>query len=147
MSTTTEVLAHHWAFALFIVVAVGLCGFMLLGGFLLGGRARARHKNIPYESGIDSVGSARLRLSAKFYLVAMFFVIFDVEALYLYAWAVSIKESGWVGFVEAVIFILVLLAGLVYLVRIGALDWTPVRSKRQVVKSSIAAQTTNIHQQ
>ncbi|NKI75959.1 NADH-quinone oxidoreductase subunit NuoA [Dickeya sp. CFBP 2040] len=147
MSTTTEVLAHHWAFALFVIVAVGLCGFMLLGGFLLGGRARARHKNIPYESGIDSVGSARLRLSAKFYLVAMFFVIFDVEALYLYAWSVSIRESGWIGFVEATIFILVLLAGLVYLVRIGALDWTPVRSKRQVMKSNVVTQTTNTHQQ
>ncbi|AIR71338.1 MULTISPECIES: NADH-quinone oxidoreductase subunit A [Dickeya] len=147
MSTTTEVLAHHWAFALFVIVAVGLCGFMLLGGFLLGGRARARHKNIPYESGIDSVGSARLRLSAKFYLVAMFFVIFDVEALYLYAWSVSIRESGWIGFVEATIFILVLLAGLIYLVRIGALDWTPSRSKRQVVKSNVVTQTTNTHQQ
>ncbi|AYC19800.1 NAD(P)H-quinone oxidoreductase subunit 3 [Dickeya dianthicola] len=147
MSTTTEVLAHHWAFALFVIVAVGLCGFMLLGGFLLGGKARARHKNIPYESGIDSVGSARLRLSAKFYLVAMFFVIFDVEALYLYAWSVSIRESGWIGFVEATIFILVLLAGLIYLVRIGALDWTPVRSKRQVVKSNVVTQTTNTHQQ
>lgn len=145
MSTTTEVLAHHWAFALFLIVAVALCGFMLLGGFLLGGRARGRHKNVPYESGIDSVGSARLRLSAKFYLVAMFFVIFDVEALYLYAWSVSIRESGWVGFVEATIFILVLLAGLVYLVRIGALDWTPVRSRRQVTKSAVT--TTNIHQQ
>ncbi|WP_409311509.1 NADH-quinone oxidoreductase subunit A [Pectobacterium sp. B1J-3] len=146
MSTTTEVLAHHWAFALFLIVAVGLCGFMLAGGFLLGGRARARAKNVPYESGIDSVGSARLRLSAKFYLVAMFFVIFDVEALYLYAWAVSIRESGWIGFIEATIFILVLLAGLIYLVRVGALDWTPSRSKRQVVKSD-TINTINTHQQ
>ncbi len=146
MSTTTEILAHHWAFGLFLIIAVGLCVFMLTGGFLLGGRARARAKNVPYESGIDSVGSARLRLSAKFYLVAMFFVIFDVEALYLYAWAVSIKESGWIGFIEATIFILVLLAGLIYLVRVGALDWTPVRSKRQVVKSDII-NTTNNHPQ
>lgn len=92
------------------------------------------------------MGSARLRLSAKFYLVAMFFVIFDVEALYLYAWAVSIKESGWIGFIEATIFILVLLAGLIYLVRVGALDWTLVRSKRQVVKSDII-NTTNTHPQ
>ena len=61
----------------------------------------------------------------------MFFVIFDVEALYLFAWSTSILESGWVGFVEAAIFILVLLAGLVYLVRIGALDWTPARSRRE----------------
>lgn len=85
MSTTTEVIAHHWALAVFLVVAIGLCGLMLLGAFFLGGRARARAKHTPFESGIDSVGTARMRLSAKFYLVAMFFVIFDVEALYLYA--------------------------------------------------------------
>jgi NADH-quinone oxidoreductase subunit A len=137
MSTTTEVIAHHWAFAVFLLGAIGLCGLMLLGAFFLGGRARARAKNVPYESGIDSVGSARMRLSAKFYLVAMFFVIFDVEALYLYAWSISIRESGWLGFIEATIFILVLLAGLVYLVRIGALDWTPACSNRRVSKPGI----------
>lgn len=136
MSTATEVIAHHWAFAVFVVVALSLCALMLLGAYALGGRARARAKHTPYESGIDSVGSARLRLPAKFYLVAVFFVIFDVEALYLYAWSVSIRESGWVGFSEAAIFIMVLLAGLVYLVRIGALDWTPVRSKRFVAHAS-----------
>ncbi|MGK9172111.1 NADH-quinone oxidoreductase subunit NuoA [Yokenella regensburgei] len=139
MSTSTEIIAHHWAFAVFLIVAIGLCCLMLLGGWYLGGRARARHKNVPFESGIDSVGTARLRLSAKFYLVAMFFVIFDVEALYLYAWATSIRESRWLGFAEAAIFILVLLAGLFYLVRIGALDWTPSRSRR----AQINPETTN----
>ncbi len=119
---------------------------MLVGGWYLGGRARARSKNTPFESGIDSVGSARLRLSAKFYLVAMFFVIFDVEALYLYAWSTSIRESGWVGFVEAAIFILVLLAGLVYLVRIGALDWTPARSRRTLANPETDS-PTNRHMQ
>lgn len=108
-----------------------------IGGFFLGGKARAHAKHIPYESGIDSVGSAQMRFSAKFYLVAMFFVIFDVEALYLYAWSVSIRENGWLGFIEASIFIFVLLAGLVYLVRIGALNWTPPRSDRQVKPSVI----------
>lgn len=146
MSTTTEVIAHHWAFVVFFIMAIGLCGFMLLGAFFLGGRARARAKNTPYESGIDSVGSARMRLSAKFYLVAMFFVIFDVEALYLYAWSVSIRESGWVGFIEATTFILVLLAGLVYLVRIGALDWVPVRSQR-LSKPSTIKNASNSHPQ
>ncbi|BDH45088.1 NADH-quinone oxidoreductase subunit A [Salmonella enterica subsp. enterica serovar Choleraesuis] len=131
MSTSTEVIAHHWAFAVFLIVAIGLCSLMLVGAWFLGGRSHGRTKNTPYESGLDSVGSARLRLSAKFYLVAMFFVIFDVEALYLYAWATSIREVGWIGFIEAAIFIFVLLAGLIYLVRIGALDWTPARSRRQ----------------
>lgn len=136
MSTTTEVIAHHWAFSVFIILALGLCGLMLFGAYTLGGRAKGREKNIPYESGINSVGSARLRLSAKFYLVAMFFVIFDVEALYLYAWSVSLRESGWVGFIEAGIFIVVLLVGLVYLARIGALDWTPLRSKCRIQHES-----------
>ena len=125
MSTSTEVIAHHWAFAIYLVVALGLCCLMLVGAWFLGGRARGRNKNTPFESGIDSVGSARLRLSAKFYLVAMFFVIFDVEALYLFAWSVSVRESGWVGFIEATIFITLLLVGLLYLWRIGALDWAP----------------------
>ncbi|MFH8135145.1 NADH-quinone oxidoreductase subunit A [Pantoea osteomyelitidis] len=145
MSTATEVIAHHWAFVVFIVIAFGLCAFMLAGGWFLGGRARARHKNTPFESGIAPVGSTHMRLSAKFYLVAMFFVIFDVEALFLYAWSTSIRESGWVGFVEALIFILVLLAGLVYLVRIGALDWAPAR-RRVVVKTDTVSHT-NPHKQ
>ena len=132
MSTATEVIAQHWAFAVFLVVAVGLCCLMLLGAAFLGGRARARYKNTPFESGIASVGTARLRLSAKFYLVAMLFVIFDVEALFLFAWSVSVRESGWAGFIEATLFIAILLAGLVYLWRIGALDWAPEsRRKRQ----------------
>ncbi|VDZ70705.1 NADH-ubiquinone/plastoquinone oxidoreductase chain 3 (plasmid) [Klebsiella aerogenes] len=77
--------------------------------------ARARvSKNTPFESGIRLRWFGPLTSFCEVYLVAMFFVIFDVEALYLYAWSTSIRESGWVGFVEAAIFILVLLAGLVY---------------------------------
>jgi len=137
MPITTRVIAHYWAFTVFFVAAIGLCSLMLMLAFFLGGRARARAKNIPYESGINSVGSARMRLSVKFYLVSMFFVIFDAEALYLYAWSVSVRESGWIGFIEASIFIFVLLAGLVYLVRIGALDWTPEKSHRRTKLSTI----------
>lgn len=77
---------------------IGLAAF-------LGGRAQGRSKNKPFESGVDSVGTARLRFSAKFYLIAMFFVIFDVEALFLFAWSVSVRESGWIGFIEAATFI------------------------------------------
>lgn len=72
MSTSIEVFAHHWAFAIYLIGALGLCSLMLLGAYYLGGRSQARAKHIPYESGINSVGSARLRISAKFYLVAMF---------------------------------------------------------------------------
>ena len=70
-------------------------------------------------------GGARIRLSAKFYLVAIFFVVFDLEALYLYAWSVSVREVGWVGFSAAAIFILVLLVGLIYELSTGALNWAP----------------------
>ena len=120
-----DISAQHWAFAIYVIGAITICLVMIGLAALLGGRAYGRTKNKPFESGVDSVGSARLRFSAKFYLVAMFFVIFDVEALFLYAWSVSVRESGWVGFIEATIFIGLLLIGLIYLWRIGALDWSP----------------------
>lgn len=113
-----------------------LLAFMLGIPWLLGGRAWGRAKNDPFESGVVSSGGARLRLSAKFYLVAMFFVIFDVEALYLYAWSVSVRESGWMGFAEAVLFIAILLAGLFYIVRIGGLDWAPEQRRRRAAKQA-----------
>ncbi|MGE6207178.1 NADH-quinone oxidoreductase subunit A [Aeromonas media] len=120
-----DIAVQHWAFAFYVIGAICICLTMIGVAALLGGRAYGRAKNRPFESGIDSVGNARLRFSAKFYLVAMFFVIFDVEALYLFAWSVSVRESGWVGFIEATIFITLLLVGLIYLWRIGALDWAP----------------------
>lgn len=120
-----DISAQHWPFAIYVIGAITICLVMIGLAALLGGRAYGRTKNKPFESGVDSVGSARLRFSAKFYLVAMFFVIFDVEALYLFAWSVSVRESGWVGFIEATIFIGLLLIGLIYLWRIGALDWSP----------------------
>ncbi|WP_429009887.1 NADH-quinone oxidoreductase subunit A [Aeromonas allosaccharophila] len=124
-----DISAQHWAFAIYVIGAITICLVMIGLAALLGGRAYGRTKNKPFESGVDSVGSARLRFSAKFYLVAMFFVIFDVEALYLFAWSVSVRESGWVGFIEATIFIGLLLIGLIYLWRIGALDWSPRKTQ------------------
>jgi NADH-quinone oxidoreductase subunit A len=114
-----------WATAAYVAAVFGLCALMLGLSWMLGGNSGARARNEPFESGVVSASPERLRLSAKFYLVAVFFVIFDVEALYLYAWAVSVREAGWLGFIEAFIFIFILGASLVYLVRIGALDWSP----------------------
>ncbi len=79
---------------------------------------------VPYESGIQPTGSAQIRLPIQYYLVAMFFVIFDLEAVFLYAWAVAVKEAGWLGFIEVTIFVAILLAALAYLWLIGALDWS-----------------------
>src|SRR6476469_205058 len=112
-----------WPFAVY----VGLVGFiaaaMLLLSHLLGQRHRDRATGSPYESGIVSEGTARVRFSAKFYLVAMFFVIFDLEAVFLYAWAVTARSLGWPAFWEAVIFVGILVAAWLYLWRIGALNW------------------------
>lgn len=135
MTTSPE----FWSTVVYIVAVFGLCGVMLGLSALLGGRSGARARNEPFESGVVSASPERLRLSAKFYLVAVFFVIFDVEALFLYAWAVSVREAGWVGFVEAFIFIFILVASLVYLARIGALDWAPASRKRRNAPPSSSA--------
>jgi NADH:ubiquinone oxidoreductase subunit 3 (chain A) len=112
-----------WPLAVYLVIVLALVVAMLGLSFVLGERHHERATDSPYESGILSQGSARVRLSAKFYLVAMFFVIFDLEAVFLFAWAVSVRETGWAGYAEATVFIAVLLATLVYLSRVGALDW------------------------
>jgi len=112
-----------WPLAVYLVIVSTLVVAMLGLSFILGERHHDRATGTPYESGILSQGSARVRLSAKFYLVAMFFVIFDLEAVFIFAWAISVREAGWTGYAEATLFITVLLATLVYLWRVGALDW------------------------
>jgi NADH-quinone oxidoreductase subunit A len=115
-------------FGLILVVATG----MLVLSYLLGERHRERATGEPYESGMPPTGSARLRVSAKFYLVAMFFVIFDLEAVFLFAWAVTFRELGWAGYIVMVTFVGILLVALIYLWRMGALDWGTER--RQALK-------------
>ena len=112
-----------WPLVAYFLLVVTLVGGVLVLSYVIGERHRAGAADEPFESGIVTVGLARLRLSAKFYLVAMFFVIFDVEAVFLFAWAVAFRELGWAGYIEAVIFIAILGAALAYLWRLGALDW------------------------
>jgi NADH-quinone oxidoreductase subunit A len=119
-------------FVLVILVAAGMLGI----SYVLGERHKERATGEPYESGILATGSARIRLSAKFYMVAMFFVIFDLEAVFIFSWAIAWRELGWVGYAEVVVFIVILLAALVYLWRLGALDWgttrrRPMRSRKE----------------
>lgn len=109
-------------FALVILTAAGMLG----ASYVLGQRHHDHATGTPYESGIAPAGSARVRVSAKFYLIAMFFVIFDIEAVFVFTWAVVAREAGWTGFWEILIFIAILVAALVYLWRIGALDWEPM---------------------
>lgn len=121
----TGVTPKKWELAIYVVAVFGLVGLMLGASYVLGGRDQGRAKEEPFESGAVSVGGAQLRMPAKFYLVAMFFVIFDVEAVFLYAWAVSVRQTGWSGFAMAAIFVVVLLAVLFYLWRCGGLEWAP----------------------
>ena len=136
MTTAPDALAQTWSFGIYLLVIAILCVAMLGISYFIGSRNRGRAGKEPFESGIVSVGSARLRLSSKFYLVAMFFVIFDVEALFLYAWAITVRESGWPGFFEISIFIAVLLAGLAYIWKVGALDWAPESRRRRANEPS-----------
>lgn len=117
--------------ATYVVAVFGLVALMLGASYVLGGRDHGRAKEEPFESGAVAVGSAQLKMPAKFYLVAMFFVIFDVETVFLYAWAVSVRQNGWTGFAIAAIFILLLLAALFYVWRLGGLDWAPGRKRAE----------------
>jgi len=118
-----------WPLAVYFAIVIALV-FVLLGlSALLGQRHRERATGLPYESGVASTGSARLRFGARFYLLAVFFVIFDLEAAFIFAWAVALRAIGWTGYIDGVVFVGVLLAALTYLWRIGALDFvTPHRS-------------------
>jgi NADH-quinone oxidoreductase subunit A len=112
-----------WPLVVYVAIVGMLVTAMLSVSFVLGQRHQNRATGSPYEAGILSEGSACVRFSAKFYLTAMFFVIFDLEAVFLFAWAVAVRESGWTGYAEVLLFITVLLATLAYLWRVGALDW------------------------
>ncbi len=113
-----------WPLGIYFALVLLLVAGMLAVSYLLGQRHPERATGAPYESGILSEGSARVRLSAKFYLVAMFFVIFDLEAVFLFAWAVAARALGWPAFWETVVFIGILIAAMIYLWRLGALDWS-----------------------
>jgi len=101
---------------LFAVPAIVLSKF-------LGPSKPSPEKLAPYECGMPPVGDARERMSVKFYLVAMIFLLFDIEVAFLYPWAMALRQLGWPGFVQVVLFMALLLAGYVYVWRKGALDW------------------------
>lgn len=106
-----------------ILLAAGLAAALIALGVLLGKRVRNRAKDTPYECGIQPVGGARERFSVKFYLVAMLFILFDIEAVFLYPWAVVYRELKLFAFIEMLIFIGLVLAGFFYVWKRGVLDW------------------------
>ncbi len=133
---------YNWAIIAFVIGVAFLCVFMLTVPLLFGGKSWGRAKQEQFESGVVSAGGARIRLSAKFYLVAIFFVIFDIEALYLYAWSTSLREAGWLGFTTATIFVVDLLIGLIYAYAVGALDWSPSDRRKDTGKKTKLDSTT-----
>lgn len=120
----------YWPLIVYAVgVVVIVCG-MLGVSSLLGEKAHGRAKNEPYESGIKLTGSARIRLSLDFYLFAMFFVIFDLETIYVVAWAIGFQELGWPGYFQMCAFMGTVLVAMVYLWRLGALE--PEKTRRRI---------------
>ena len=119
-----------WPLLVFGAAACALVAGMIILSALLGQRHRERTTGDPYESGIVPTGSARLRFDVKFYLMAMFFVIFDLEAVFLFVWAVSVRRLGWSGFAAIIVFMGFLVLTLFYLWRVGAFDWAPGKPRR-----------------
>lgn len=119
-----------WPLILFAVAAFGLIALMLGLSYVLGGRHEDRLGNEPYESGIRPTGSARMRFSVHFHLVAIIFVLFDLEVVFIYSWAIAAPKLGWAGYAGFISFLFDLTLGLAYIWRIGALDWTS-RAPRQ----------------
>jgi NADH-quinone oxidoreductase subunit A len=111
-----------WPLLLYAIIVVILLAAILFLSYILGQHHHDRATNKPYEGGIEQTGSARLRFSAQFYLVAMLFVIFDVEAVFIILWALGFYELGWAGYAGVAIFIGQLVVVLIYEWGIGALD-------------------------
>src|SRR5215813_2248871 len=105
------------------LIAMALAAGLLTVSYLLGKRVINKVKDTPYESGIVPTGDARQRFSVKFYLVGMLFILFDIEAIFLYPWVVVYRYLKMVGFVEMLVFVILILSGFFYIWKKGALDW------------------------
>ena len=126
-------LTLFWPFLVYAIAVVLLVSGMLLLSHFLGQRHSEHATDEPYESGILETGSARVRFSLNFYIVALLFVIFDIEAIFIIAWGIAVKELGWSGYIAILIFIGVLISLLIYESRIGALDFGP--DTKRIVKA------------
>jgi len=120
----------YWPVLLQGLIAMAVATGMLGISYLLGKRVRNRVKDSPYECGIVPTGSARERFSVKFYLVGMLFIVFDIEAIFLYPWAVVYRELKMFAFCEMFVFIVLVLSGFFYIWKKGALDWSGDRVRK-----------------
>ena len=118
-----------WPLVVYFGFVVVLVAAVLALSYVLGQRHSEPATGEPYEGGIVGQGSAHVRFSARYYMVAMFFVIFDLEAAFIYAWAGAAREVGWTGYWVLVVFVATLAAALIYVWRAGALDWSRGRGR------------------
>ncbi len=125
METPTVNSAPLWPLFLYGVIVLSLVCAMLGISYVLGQKHNERATGDPYEGGILSTGSARIRFSSQFYLVAMLFVIFDVETIFIFSWAIAFRELGWYGYAGVMVFLILLVVVLIYEWRAGALDFGP----------------------
>jgi len=114
-----------WPFLIYAFLVVLVVGIMLGLSYILGERHTEKHTNEPFESGIPPTGNARLRFSSHFYLIAIFFVIFDLDAVFIMVWAISFRELGIAGYIGISVFIGILIVVLIYEIGIKALDFGP----------------------
>jgi len=124
-----------------IGLATAFAAVMILLSSVLGPRNPTPEKLAPYECGMPAVGDARERQSVKFYLVAMIFLLFDIEVAFLYPWALALRDLGWAGLLQIITFFLILLVGYIYVWRKGILDWGPkpmTRAQRPDVRGKAA---------
>jgi NADH-quinone oxidoreductase subunit A len=129
-----------WPAALYAALVLLLAALILTLSWLLGGRRHHGAEAVQYESGIRPAGPLPRRLSVEFYQVAIFFVIFDLEAVFILSWAVAARSLGWLGYLELLVFVLLLFAGLVYLWRVGGLDWGAAGRRRRAAREAESAQ-------
>ena len=137
MSTFTEIV--FWPFLIYAAIVLFLVVVMIGLSWVLGERHKEKLTDEPYESGIPPTGNARLRFSSHFYLIAIFFVIFDLDAVFILAWAISFRELGFAGYLGILVFIGILLVVLVYEIGIKALDFGPqgrtiLKNKNKLLK-------------
>jgi NADH-quinone oxidoreductase subunit A len=114
----------YWPVLLQALIALAVAAGMIGISYILGKKIRNRVKDSPYECGITPTGTARERFSVKFYLVGMLFILFDIEAIFLYPWAVVYRELRLFAFFEMLLFVVLVLAGFFYIWKKGALDWS-----------------------
>jgi NADH-quinone oxidoreductase subunit A len=133
---TTMILDGWLGVVIMTVLGIGFAGTMIGLSLLLGPKNPTPEKLAPYECGMPAVGNARERHSVKFYLVAMIFLLFDIEIAFLIPWAMALRDLGWPGYFQILTFILMLLVGYVYVWRKGVLDWGPAARARPVAPAA-----------